>query len=571
MKVKTLGYYNLNDGGGSYYVITDNSQEPYVEKLNNNLYAYIITDKINVKQFGAYGNGINDDYQPIINAINYAKENNTVYIPDGNYLISNTINLENNITLEGLNSVPTLIYTGDNIFINLYGGKKINILRNPNKVKKPLLSSLSLTTNATNTFKNGTICLNFTNDDNLDYGDCFLEKLMISRFGTGVLMGNTHFYIVSFINVQIVRNNIGISNISGGKDSGEKISFTRCIIDVNLVAINLPNPGYDLEILDSSLDYNTCLFQGNGTNSIVYDSRKIVIDNCHIETNNEDKNFNYAHGIIYKTMPGTVVYFNNSKIITKINEPQFNTVSDNEYGQTKIYFNNCSINWWDKDYSDITLSPNIYFIPYKKEYGNNFVGYGTNNVMQIGSGFGIGISCQSTINNVPGLQYPIVVGNCSLDNNNIKDKNNNNTGLKILNSTNVSSYNIYNNTEYNTNFKTLQIIPTDQTKECVFTITEQQSFINKNNSFFTTSFKNIKEIQLRVCYLDEQNNILNYSDWSYLLKNNTIANTVINLDRYINIGLSYLYTKGKKARLEIEYRSIANYIPEINSMNVNVI
>ena len=80
-KVKTLGYYNINDGGGAEYYITNISNNNVIqENLSNNLYAnLIIKENINVKQLGAYGNGINDDTLAIEKAFNYQKILNLNY------------------------------------------------------------------------------------------------------------------------------------------------------------------------------------------------------------------------------------------------------------------------------------------------------------------------------------------------------------------------------------------------------------------------------------------------------------------------------------------------------------
>lgn len=66
----TLGYYEINDGGGAEYKIKLNT-EKYGEILNNNLIAeLIIKDNVIVEQFGAYGDGEHDDTESFINAFN---------------------------------------------------------------------------------------------------------------------------------------------------------------------------------------------------------------------------------------------------------------------------------------------------------------------------------------------------------------------------------------------------------------------------------------------------------------------------------------------------------------------
>ena len=79
----TKGYYSANDGGGSNYnIVNDNTlvdDGGSIIELNNGLRAkLIINDKINVEQFGSYGDSIHNDTNTIQNAINYAKGKNTV-------------------------------------------------------------------------------------------------------------------------------------------------------------------------------------------------------------------------------------------------------------------------------------------------------------------------------------------------------------------------------------------------------------------------------------------------------------------------------------------------------------
>lgn len=56
---------------------------------------------VNVKDFGATGNGVSDDTSSIQNAINSAVDGSTVVFPGGTYKTSNTININKRITLSG--------------------------------------------------------------------------------------------------------------------------------------------------------------------------------------------------------------------------------------------------------------------------------------------------------------------------------------------------------------------------------------------------------------------------------------------------------------------------------------
>lgn len=93
--IKTQGFYQPNDGGGADYVIVDEVgevDEASIITLQKGLYAkLLIQDYVNVKQFGAYGDGKHDDTL-ILNICAEKSVNKTLYFPSGRYL-SGTINI----------------------------------------------------------------------------------------------------------------------------------------------------------------------------------------------------------------------------------------------------------------------------------------------------------------------------------------------------------------------------------------------------------------------------------------------------------------------------------------------
>ena len=82
---------------------------------------------VSVKDFGALGNGVNDDTQAFKNAIN---NSNCVYVPSGSYLISDTIVIDKPLTLYGENLNTTVLnfsnYTNKD-FILIDNTEKVNI------------------------------------------------------------------------------------------------------------------------------------------------------------------------------------------------------------------------------------------------------------------------------------------------------------------------------------------------------------------------------------------------------------------------------------------------------------
>lgn len=115
-KVQTLGYHTLNDGGGANYIIRNTTPSGYYETLNNGKFAeLIIDDTINVKQLGAYGDNINDDYNAFNTALNISKK---IYIPIGNYKISQQLILPENTHIFGENTEKSKLYINYGIVIN---------------------------------------------------------------------------------------------------------------------------------------------------------------------------------------------------------------------------------------------------------------------------------------------------------------------------------------------------------------------------------------------------------------------------------------------------------------------
>lgn len=124
--LRTRGYYETGDGGGAVYEVSQTSKTGSIA-LENGLFATLIPDTytvsgekwivVNVKQFGAAGDGITADNIAINNAALRASEvagdsedieRGIVYIPEGEYKCTNQLNLgvtNLNIVGEGDKSV----------------------------------------------------------------------------------------------------------------------------------------------------------------------------------------------------------------------------------------------------------------------------------------------------------------------------------------------------------------------------------------------------------------------------------------------------------------------------------
>lgn len=95
---QTLGYYEVNDDGGGIYEIVDDinlkSNGGSVHDLENGLKAKLIINNtlINVKQFGAKGDGKTDDLNSIQKAIDFCGSNKLeLFFSRGIYSVSDTL------------------------------------------------------------------------------------------------------------------------------------------------------------------------------------------------------------------------------------------------------------------------------------------------------------------------------------------------------------------------------------------------------------------------------------------------------------------------------------------------
>lgn len=127
---KTLGFYNINDGGSSLYMIRNITNIDIIDNAtiiplsNENLIAQlIISDNMNVNQFGAKGNGTDDDSNFIQIAINNSISK--INFLEQTYNIKNEIIVKSNIEIDG-NNATIKMSSQANIF-NIDNSSNINI------------------------------------------------------------------------------------------------------------------------------------------------------------------------------------------------------------------------------------------------------------------------------------------------------------------------------------------------------------------------------------------------------------------------------------------------------------
>ena len=248
--LKTLGFYDPNDGGGADYLVIDNIGEDEVDEasiitLQNSLYAkLLIQDVLNIKTLGAYADGEHDDTSIINKAFDVLKsimiEVNsdaigckyyvapTLYIPKGVYKVTDTITF-----YMGANSV---IADGATFF---YDSSVLNALKISSFYSGDGSGFLYHTIGTCKIEGLRLICNNFVNSGTDSVGVLFgsdtkvpknmltFENVYVTGFNTSLKWGSDTWNVV-FIKCSFFEGNINIHFPKDITNDWERCDFYYC-------------------------------------------------------------------------------------------------------------------------------------------------------------------------------------------------------------------------------------------------------------------------------------------------------------------------------------------------------
>lgn len=270
--VKTLGYYSVDDNGGALYKIVSNKPASYHVKINDTLYAILITDGWgNPRQYGARGDGINDDTNAFIECF----KNNKVYIPNGKYLLKTEINIDSTRYITGESNDTILM------------GKLVSTVAKTGRV----ISNLSFISNAKyadygikgifafETLRN-IRCDNCNIGFEFEYGTWLIniENIWISYCNTGIKAPNQFNAINCNGTFQHCNNAIILTGDS------RQFNIHNSDFEINTCCIQNNASAYNLNIDNSYIEYcNTFLSMSN-----TVESSYITIDNNYFISNGKD-------------------------------------------------------------------------------------------------------------------------------------------------------------------------------------------------------------------------------------------------------------------------------------------
>ena len=303
LNVQTLGYYTLNDGGGSFYQITDTeSLTEYQEDLENGLFATLIieNDSVSVNQFGAKGDGINDDSDAINLALS-SKAYNISFKKGNTYMVRGYETGQSEGGTTGLTETTGLIIPSNkNVDLNESTIKCITnerqnynvftIAEKENIILKngTIIGDRATHTGATGEWGYGVSLRSSSNItlDNLKISECWGDGINLNNNGTASVL-NKNITINNCICDGNRRQGISIEN-------GDIVNIhdSQFINTGNNSLHTSPGAGCDIEPTSiqnvSNVLFDNCIFNNNyGCGLLIYGATidKVNVINCKIINN----------------------------------------------------------------------------------------------------------------------------------------------------------------------------------------------------------------------------------------------------------------------------------------------
>ena len=399
---QTLGFYKYNDGGSGTYKIREIQNTDIVDNCTiiplsfNNLIAELIIENstISVDQFGAHGNGVDDDTNAIQKCIDYCTShnltcffNNKVYLTTSPLEIKEVSVLSGGVTNDEYNTQARIKNTTSNMITissNIVGAKIKNLCFESDITKE--LYFLNNTDYALEWCEISNCGFRkFYKVFNCATLGCRFEKLWINYGKSmGKLTGSDNTIKDCFIGTPLagvnddllvldgyslsrlenlyftgkVDNNTGCNNIVKIGGYSTNLQFDGCFFDFsNGPAINILGQGGDFPRSGATnISYNNCLFRGNccNQNTITHIinadyCRNLNIINCSFmnqdryTVNANAKIYNlgqYSQGVMllnnyYETpFSSNGIYINNASMIEPYAPAHFNNIGISDYDNT---------------------------------------------------------------------------------------------------------------------------------------------------------------------------------------------------------------------------------------------
>lgn len=290
----TLGYYEPNDGGGGVYIIRHKKESDVddggsiIVLDNGNVAELLIDGPVNVKQFGAKGDGTHDDSIPMVNALSSTKQkDNTLYIPKGTYYIASKLNIGANTHVYGAGINKTILHLIAPLDITGFSNKISDITINSDVQNEYAVIATYISENSGiyNMLIKAENCLKIQQSWYATLHDIQLK----SNGGIGLNINANEKGGVNCLNLHGIYINGGMHSVTLTRNQGvtthsECINLTNCTFE-NCASTSIINNSGSAQ----NVKVNTGYFENVGYNGIdipVYtgDDNPIWLENCSIRT-----------------------------------------------------------------------------------------------------------------------------------------------------------------------------------------------------------------------------------------------------------------------------------------------
>lgn len=279
---ETLGYYNPGDGGGAKYKITynpgaieDGKLVHYLSHSDTLRAEIILSDTINIQQFGAVGDGNTDDSS----AIQAAIDNDFRIIEFSNnkiYTIKSPIEINKHDTLN-------IIINGNGATIYPHFTDGLKIYPDGDIVANISINNLNIDcTDATS-------AITVTNTCNLDINNCNITNIS----NEGIVIDDSVFISINKSHIKgsntgsliVLRGFTGNLDIEYLSVKNRAINISDCVFEDFERAIYIKSTSTTLDNLtDVNVNIHNCLYKSSVVSSCC------VYVGCDIETVNIDAN-----------------------------------------------------------------------------------------------------------------------------------------------------------------------------------------------------------------------------------------------------------------------------------------
>ena len=324
---------------------------------------------INVKWFGAKGDSKIDDTTAFKQVFEYAVENfgnvsSTIIIPEGKYIISDTITLPPYITVKPIGIVHLVSKISDDdkplLWIDWPSNTPADMLNSKSELwgsqtwQRTLISDDSGVLNLLGNNKQSTgIEIGYRSVENSTFNNwnnfarSVLKKINISNFKVGIMTNPINLFLLSFENLNISKNitNVQIGNTDrddfSSMNSGESINFINSIFSNGDIGIDMQYGGADINFFGCAFDFNKVALKG-----CEYANNNINIVGGNIEGN--DRIYDGSLALTHQTYMASMTLSSPTILVHK------NAESTQFVGKLTLYLNNPYLIVSDKN-SDKTL------------------------------------------------------------------------------------------------------------------------------------------------------------------------------------------------------------------------